>query len=235
MVHLTCFQAKARGSRLVTSALGEERFLPSGDEAGTPPGNRNVRPDIEVFRALAILPAVLFCCGLGPAQGGFVGVDVYFVISGYVMISGILLRERATTGSTGFTTFYFRRSRRTRPAALLVIAVTVVATSVIDRSHGAVLNTSDERWSAVFLGNVHFTSAIRDIIMSRDLRLRRSSGRSPPKSKFISPTQRCLRSSYSPCRHLSARLRLTLALVAVAAASFVVSATSSHPGNAGFF
>ena len=65
-----------------------------GDEAGTAPGDRRFRPDVEGLRAVAIVLVVLYHGGLNALSGGYVGVDVFFVISGFV-ITGLLLRERA--------------------------------------------------------------------------------------------------------------------------------------------
>jgi peptidoglycan/LPS O-acetylase OafA/YrhL len=102
------------------------RLLESGDEAGTPPGDRKFRPDVEGLRAVAILLVVLFHAGVPRVTGGFVGVDVFFVLSGFV-ITGLLLREHASSGRTRVLSFYGRRSRRILPAATLVIVVTVLA------------------------------------------------------------------------------------------------------------
>src|ERR1019366_9455205 len=104
--------------------LRSERFLASGDESGTAPGDRPFRPDVEGLRAVAVLLVVLFHSGVSAVSGGFIGVDVFFVISGFV-ITGVLLRERASTGSTSLLAFYGRRCRRIIPAATLVITVTV--------------------------------------------------------------------------------------------------------------
>ena len=70
------------------------RLLPSGEEAGTAPEERVFRPDVEGLRAVAILVVVLYHAGVRQLSGGYIGVDVFFVISGYV-ITGVLLRERA--------------------------------------------------------------------------------------------------------------------------------------------
>jgi len=102
------------------------RFLASGDEAGTAPGDRKFRPDVEGLRAVAVLLVVLFHAGVPGITGGYVGVDVFFVLSGFV-ITGLLLRERAQTNKTRLLDFYGRRSRRILPAATLVIILTVLA------------------------------------------------------------------------------------------------------------
>jgi peptidoglycan/LPS O-acetylase OafA/YrhL len=106
--------------------VASERFLSSGDEAGSPPGDRKFRPDVEGLRAIAVALVVLFHAGVPGLTGGFVGVDVFFVISGFV-ITGVLLRERTGSGRNSVLAFYGRRSRRIIPAATLVIIVTVLA------------------------------------------------------------------------------------------------------------
>jgi peptidoglycan/LPS O-acetylase OafA/YrhL len=84
------------------------------------------RPDIEGLRALAVLSVVGFHYGVWGLHGGFVGVDVFFVISGY-LITGLLIAELAATGRIDLLRFYGRRARRLLPAALLVTAVILVA------------------------------------------------------------------------------------------------------------
>src|SRR5215831_17677026 len=116
----------AGGGRSSTALADPPRLLPSGDEAGSAPGDRAFRPDVEGLRAIAILLVVLYHAGLNWLPGGYVGVDVFFVVSGYV-ITGVLLRERASTDSTSLLGFYARRCRRILPAATLVLVVTVVA------------------------------------------------------------------------------------------------------------
>ncbi len=94
------------------------------------------RPDIEGLRGLAILLVLLFHAAL-PVSGGFVGVDVFFVISGF-LITGMLVREVERSGDIALVRFYARRIRRLLPATAVVLAVTLplayVATAPLDRS-----------------------------------------------------------------------------------------------------
>lgn len=138
------------------SVVGD-RFLASGDEAGTAPGDRRFRPDVEGLRAVAVLLVVLFHAGVPGLRGGYVGVDVFFVISGFV-ITGVLLRERATEHRTSILAFYGRRCRRIIPAATLVIIVTTVAAYAVLGVVGGNRTAVDGRWAAVFLANFHFAS-----------------------------------------------------------------------------
>jgi peptidoglycan/LPS O-acetylase OafA/YrhL len=79
------------------------------------------RPDIDGLRAIAVLAVVLFHARLGVLPGGFVGVDIFFVISGY-LIASIILKEEAE-GRFSLARFYERRIRRIFPALFVVVAV----------------------------------------------------------------------------------------------------------------
>lgn len=87
------------------------------------------RPDIQGLRAVAVLLVVAFHADL-PLPGGFVGVDVFFVISGYV-ITAMLLRERLTSGALSLRRFYARRFKRLTPALALVVTVTCLVSLVV--------------------------------------------------------------------------------------------------------
>ena len=82
--------------------------------AESPAGGRNRRLDIQGLRAVAVLMVVAFHAGL-PVPGGFVGVDVFFVISGFV-ITAMLMREWTSTGRIRLGRFYVRRFKRLTPA-----------------------------------------------------------------------------------------------------------------------
>ncbi len=81
------------------------------------------RREIDGLRALAVVPVIAFHAGIGWFSGGFVGVDVFFVISGY-LITSIILAEQAK-GQFSLVRFYERRARRILPALLLVVAVCI--------------------------------------------------------------------------------------------------------------
>ncbi|GLY94631.1 acyltransferase family protein [Actinoplanes sp. NBRC 103695] len=93
---------------------------------GSPPRATGHRRDIEGLRAVAVLLVVLYHAGVPLLGGGFVGVDVFFVISGY-LITGLLAREVTGSGRLSVAGFYARRFLRLLPAAVLVTAATVVA------------------------------------------------------------------------------------------------------------
>lgn len=93
---------------------------PDGPSAATD-GRRS---DIQGLRAVAVLLVACFHGGL-PVPGGFVGVDVFFVISGFV-ITGMIYREHSATGRFRLGHFYFRRFKRLTPALALTVAVTMI-------------------------------------------------------------------------------------------------------------
>ena len=88
------------------------------------------RPDIEGLRAVAVLAVVLFHAGVPGVGGGFIGVDVFFVISGF-LITGMLWREVSTTGGVRLGRFYGARARRLLPASATVGVVTAIGSAIL--------------------------------------------------------------------------------------------------------
>jgi len=135
---------------------------PNGDDAepisgwvGTPSERGHFRPDIEGLRAIAVLAVLLFHIGVPGFRGGFIGVDVFYVISGF-LITGLLRRELRRTGGIDLISFYSRRARRLLPAALVVIAVTVaVSALVLSRIRFAEVAT-DGAAAALYVANYRF-------------------------------------------------------------------------------
>jgi peptidoglycan/LPS O-acetylase OafA/YrhL len=83
------------------------------------------RPDIDALRALAVLCVVLFHVGFPAFAEGFLGVDVSFVISGFLITR--LIKEQVEAGAFSFKEFYMRRARRLLPALLVTTAASAVA------------------------------------------------------------------------------------------------------------
>lgn len=83
------------------------------------------RLDIDGLRALAVLAVIAFHIGIPGLSGGFVGVDIFFAISGY-LITGLLWRELHDKGRIDFSSFFARRCRRLMPAMMVVIVVTLL-------------------------------------------------------------------------------------------------------------
>ena len=117
------------------------------------------RPDIEGLRGIAILLVLLFHAGLPWTPGGFVGVDVFFVISGF-LITGKLWRESQQPGGLNITRFYAWRIRRLLPAALVAVAlislVGLLLAAPLDRSELA----ADGAASALSIANMRFIGSV---------------------------------------------------------------------------
>lgn len=117
------------------------------------------RPDIEGLRGIAILLVLLFHAGLPWTPGGFVGVDVFFVISGF-LITGKLWRESQQPGGLNITRFYAWRIRRLLPAALVAVAVIslvgLLVAAPLDRSALA----ADGAASALSIANMRFIGSV---------------------------------------------------------------------------
>lgn len=114
------------------------------------------RADLQGMRAVAVL--VVFANHLFEwPVGGFVGVDVFFVLSGY-FITGILIRERTTTRKLSFQNFYIRRVKRILPSALLVLLVTVIGAHFLFTTVRARATLLDALYAAVFASNFRFES-----------------------------------------------------------------------------
>lgn len=88
------------------------------------------RPDIDGLRAIAVLSVLLFHLDAELFSGGFIGVDVFFVISGF-LITRLIVSEINETGSFSFSRFYTRRIRRLFPAFLTVLILTLIAAAIL--------------------------------------------------------------------------------------------------------
>jgi peptidoglycan/LPS O-acetylase OafA/YrhL len=131
--------------------------------AVSPAGRAHFRPDIEGLRAVAIIAVLLYHVGLPGVPGGFVGVDVFYVISGF-LITGLLEREFTATGRIDLIVFYARRARRLLPAALVVIAVTVVASAVLLSELRFPEVAGDGAAAALYVSNYRFALGATDYL-----------------------------------------------------------------------
>ena len=105
--------------------------MPESPQLGSNrPVHGAIRPDIQALRALAILSVAIYHFWPHAAPGGFVGVDIFFVISGY-LITGALWRQVQRDRKVKFAQFWARRARRLLPVSLLVIVITAFASLAI--------------------------------------------------------------------------------------------------------
>ena len=113
------------------------------------------RPDIEGLRAVAVVAVVLFHADMPGVAGGFVGVDVFFVISGF-LITGLLWREVSTTGRVRLRRFYGARARRLLPASATVGVITMIGAVVLIPPLQARSVIYDGIASALYVSNFWF-------------------------------------------------------------------------------
>jgi peptidoglycan/LPS O-acetylase OafA/YrhL len=192
--------------------------------------SRLFRPDVEGLRAVAVLLVALYHANIPGIRGGFVGVDVFFVISGF-LITGLLLRERETHNSTSIPNFYARRARRILPAATLVVIATLIASyHWLGFLAGNSLAT-DAKWTAVFMANVHFatigTSYLGSQLPPSPLQHMWSLG---VEEQFyvVWPTLFLLVATLGRPRGLRLRLSALLATIAIASFAWSVLETSQN-------
>src|SRR5690349_11582818 len=95
-----------------------------------PHGELRYRPYLDGLRTLAVYLVVAFHAGLGLFNGGFIGVDLFFVLSGF-LVTSILVRDLGTTGRIQRRRFYSRRVRRILPAAITTLLVTAIVYAAI--------------------------------------------------------------------------------------------------------
>ena len=115
------------------------------------------RFDIDGLRAVAVLLVIGRHIGVPWMSGGFTGVDIFFVISGY-LITGLLVREQLESGQIGVAAFYARRVRRLLPALGTVIAVTVLIGFAALLPDEQVALAQSALASLAFAANVYFWS-----------------------------------------------------------------------------
>ena len=119
------------------------------------PNNSHHRSDIQSLRAIAVMLVIaghLFPLSI---KGGFIGVDIFFVISGFV-ITLQMTKLYSTSPSTFLRDFYSKRIKRILPSALLVTMLSLLATSYFLGPVAVNEAKQDGGWTTIFLGNFHF-------------------------------------------------------------------------------
>ncbi|MGH9019731.1 MAG: acyltransferase family protein [Acidimicrobiales bacterium] len=113
------------------------------------------RPEVQGLRAVAVALVIANHAGVPCFAGGYLGVDVFFVISGFV-ITGLLMRQPHVSIRRNLAEFYSRRIRRIVPAATLVLVVTVVAARWLLGANFDPALIVDSRWATFFAANFRF-------------------------------------------------------------------------------
>jgi peptidoglycan/LPS O-acetylase OafA/YrhL len=139
----------------LTSTDGADAVVaPSRDSAG-------YRPALDGIRAFAVLAVIAYHFGYRWAPGGFVGVDVFFVLSGY-LITSLLLAEHARTGGIAFLAFWFRRARRLLPALFVMLFVVAIYVGLHASPFEMPMLRADLFWTLFYGSNWHFVQSGQD-------------------------------------------------------------------------
>ena len=153
-----CNNASTRSTRPRTKVVTlrqADSVPPAEGLRGRRVAQAGFRQDIEGLRAVAVLAVVLFHAEVPGVGGGYVGVDVFFVISGF-LITGLLWREVSTAGTVRLRRFYGARARRLLPASAAVGVVTAIASAVLLPPLQARSVLEDGIASALYVGNYWF-------------------------------------------------------------------------------
>jgi peptidoglycan/LPS O-acetylase OafA/YrhL len=126
-----------------------------------PSHDHDYRPALDGIRAIAILAVFGYHLGYRWLCGGFLGVDVFFVLSGY-LITGLLLTEHQRTGRISLTRFWLRRARRLLPALFLVIVVVALWLHSNAAAFELPLRRRDLLWTLFYGANWHFIASGQD-------------------------------------------------------------------------
>jgi peptidoglycan/LPS O-acetylase OafA/YrhL len=116
---------------------------------------RTFRPDIQGLRAIAVLLVLVYHAGIAAVPGGYIGVDVFLVISGF-LITGHLLGQLERNSRIDFVGFYARRVRRILPASMVVLVLTVLAAIVLVPPLQRVAVMQDALATALYVPNYWF-------------------------------------------------------------------------------
>ncbi|MCA9833883.1 MAG: acyltransferase [Thermomicrobiales bacterium] len=129
----------------------------------TPATERKFRPDIEGVRAISSVTVMLYHAGIAAMAGGFTGVDVFYVLSGF-LVTGGLLREAEKRGKIDFPDFMGRRFRRLLPVSAIVIILTVLATYHWLGPTAGNSVAEDAIWTSIFMANWHLINVGTDYL-----------------------------------------------------------------------
>jgi peptidoglycan/LPS O-acetylase OafA/YrhL len=123
------------------------------------------RADLEGLRAVAVMLVLAYHARVPGIRGGYTGVDVFFVLSGF-LITGLLIRELSSSGRVNLPAFYARRARRLLPAAALTLLVTMAASMLVMPPLRVPDIAGDVEAAALYVSNLRFAVQATDYLAS---------------------------------------------------------------------
>lgn len=193
------------------------------------------RSDIQGLRAIAILLVVLGHAQVPGLAGGFIGVDVFFVLSGF-LITGILMREYRTTGGIAYPAFLARRLKRLFPALIVMLVAVMLIAPVLMSGYEFSQQSASAPYATTWTSNFFFTFSDKDYfsaLQARDLFLHTWSLGVEEQFYIVWPASLLVALTFSAWRvnGEAARKRMLLLLGALFVGSLVLSLYwgSAHP------
>jgi len=129
--------------------------------AAPAPRAAHYRPQFDGLRAVAVYLVVAYHAGIPVFSGGFIGVDLFFVLSGY-LVTQLLLRDFRSSDRVGFRRFYARRFRRLLPAAFVTLIVTAIVYTAVAAPVDVIAARGGFRASFLYVANWHFIAQSND-------------------------------------------------------------------------
>jgi peptidoglycan/LPS O-acetylase OafA/YrhL len=138
--------------------------MPRYETSSVPPSRDSsigYRPALDGIRAVAVLAVIAYHLGYVRVRGGFLGVDVFFVLSGY-LITSLLLSEHARTGAIDLVAFWYRRARRLLPALFLMLIVVSIWIGISSPAFELEMRREDILWTLFYGANWHYIATGQD-------------------------------------------------------------------------
>jgi peptidoglycan/LPS O-acetylase OafA/YrhL len=126
----------------------------ASEAAPNPALSSKYRPDVDGLRAIAVIPVLFFHTGMGLFSGGYTGVDIFFVISGFVITRKLV--DDMDAGQYSIATFYVRRIRRIIPALIATIVISYIAALILFLPDAMLDFSRSVTATALFVSNIYF-------------------------------------------------------------------------------
>ncbi|MDP2710829.1 MAG: acyltransferase family protein [Solirubrobacteraceae bacterium] len=218
-----------------TSGGGSAGKRPPAPAPVSPGGRSRLRPEIQALRALAVLTVVIYHVWPSAMPGGFIGVDVFFAISGF-LITAHLLREVEATGRLALWRFWARRARRLLPAALLTLLVCAIGTLLLTPQAYWQQFLTEITASTAYIQNWHLAADAVDYLASenRPSPVQHFWSLSAEEQFYVLWPLLIVAAAWTATRRKRAAISATLVTVTGLSLLYSITETASNPAAAYF-